>query len=83
MMNLLLGSVQDQTSPADLVHLAFKFLYIITKVTVTEQFIVDRTLNIVGPEVTFQTVVSFEGWFTHIRCGFYSFSFYPVLGIRY
>ncbi|XP_019517416.1 PREDICTED: tubulin-specific chaperone D isoform X1 [Hipposideros armiger] len=32
MMNLLLGIVQDQTSPAELVHLAFKFLYIITKV---------------------------------------------------
>ncbi|XP_012590186.1 PREDICTED: tubulin-specific chaperone D [Condylura cristata] len=32
MMNLLLGLVQDETSPADLVHLAFKFLYIITKV---------------------------------------------------
>ncbi|XP_073877151.1 tubulin-specific chaperone D isoform X3 [Macaca fascicularis] len=32
MMNLLLDIVQDQTSPASLVHLAFKFLYIITKV---------------------------------------------------
>ncbi|XP_036125871.1 tubulin-specific chaperone D isoform X1 [Molossus molossus] len=32
MMNLLLETVQDETSPADLVHLAFKFLYIITKV---------------------------------------------------
>nr|XP_019591063.1 PREDICTED: tubulin-specific chaperone D [Rhinolophus sinicus] len=32
MMNLLLGVVRDQASPADLVHLAFKFLYIITKV---------------------------------------------------
>ncbi|XP_022379305.1 tubulin-specific chaperone D isoform X2 [Enhydra lutris kenyoni] len=32
MMNLLLDLVQDKTSPADLVHLAFKFLYIITKV---------------------------------------------------
>ncbi|XP_035158153.3 tubulin-specific chaperone D isoform X5 [Callithrix jacchus] len=32
MMNLLLDIVRDQTSPASLVHLAFKFLYIITKV---------------------------------------------------
>ncbi|KAI5277353.1 Tubulin-Specific Chaperone D [Manis pentadactyla] len=32
MMNLLLDVVQDETSPVDLVHLAFKFLYIITKV---------------------------------------------------
>nr|XP_055174280.1 tubulin-specific chaperone D-like [Nyctereutes procyonoides] len=32
MMNLLLDIVQDKTSPADLMHLAFKFLYIITKV---------------------------------------------------
>ncbi|XP_053425237.1 tubulin-specific chaperone D [Nycticebus coucang] len=32
MMNLLLDIVQDKTSPASLVHLAFKFLYIITKV---------------------------------------------------
>ncbi|XP_002723088.2 tubulin-specific chaperone D isoform X1 [Oryctolagus cuniculus] len=32
MMNLLLDMVQDKTSPAALVHLAFKFLYIITKV---------------------------------------------------
>ncbi|XP_036079778.1 tubulin-specific chaperone D isoform X3 [Rousettus aegyptiacus] len=32
MMNLLLDIVQDKTCPADLVHLAFKFLYIITKV---------------------------------------------------
>ncbi|XP_060027662.1 tubulin-specific chaperone D isoform X2 [Erinaceus europaeus] len=32
MMNLLLDTVRDKTSPADLVHLAFKFLYIITKV---------------------------------------------------
>uniref|UniRef100_A0A2K5K8D1 Tubulin-specific chaperone D n=1 Tax=Colobus angolensis palliatus TaxID=336983 RepID=A0A2K5K8D1_COLAP len=32
MMNLLLDIVQDQTSPASLMHLAFKFLYIITKV---------------------------------------------------
>ncbi|KAL4676976.1 hypothetical protein H8957_017115, partial [Semnopithecus entellus] len=32
MMNLLLDIVQDQTSPVSLVHLAFKFLYIITKV---------------------------------------------------
>ncbi|XP_045630833.1 tubulin-specific chaperone D isoform X2 [Ursus americanus] len=32
MMNLLLDIVQDKTSPADLIHLAFKFLYIITKV---------------------------------------------------
>ncbi|XP_036159520.1 tubulin-specific chaperone D isoform X2 [Myotis myotis] len=32
MMNLLLEIVQDKTSPVDLVHLAFKFLYIITKV---------------------------------------------------
>ncbi|XP_066237763.1 tubulin-specific chaperone D isoform X2 [Saccopteryx leptura] len=32
MMTLLLEIVQDGTSPADLVHLAFKFLYIITKV---------------------------------------------------
>ncbi|KAM8785564.1 tubulin-specific chaperone D isoform 4-T4 [Rhynchonycteris naso] len=32
MMTLLLEIVQDETSPADLVHLAFKFLYIITKV---------------------------------------------------
>ncbi|XP_072796049.1 tubulin-specific chaperone D isoform X2 [Vicugna pacos] len=32
MLNLLLELVQDKTSPADLVHLAFKFLYIITKV---------------------------------------------------
>ncbi|XP_046532378.1 tubulin-specific chaperone D isoform X2 [Equus quagga] len=32
MMNLLLDIVQDKTSSADLVHLAFKFLYIITKV---------------------------------------------------
>ncbi|XP_049557798.1 tubulin-specific chaperone D isoform X1 [Orcinus orca] len=32
MMNLLLEFVQDKKSPADLVHLAFKFLYIITKV---------------------------------------------------
>ncbi|XP_058559363.1 tubulin-specific chaperone D isoform X2 [Neofelis nebulosa] len=31
MMNLLLDIVQDKTSPADLIHLAFKFLYIITK----------------------------------------------------
>ena len=35
MMNLLLDIVQDKTSPADLIHLAFKFLYIITKVTFT------------------------------------------------
>ncbi|XP_024902820.1 tubulin-specific chaperone D isoform X2 [Pteropus alecto] len=32
MLNLLLDIVQDKTCPADLVHLAFKFLYIITKV---------------------------------------------------
>ncbi|XP_010617003.1 tubulin-specific chaperone D [Fukomys damarensis] len=32
MMNLLLDMVQDKTSPDTLVHLAFKFLYIITKV---------------------------------------------------
>ncbi|XP_012658670.1 tubulin-specific chaperone D isoform X1 [Otolemur garnettii] len=32
MMNLLLDIVQDKTSPASLIHLAFKFLYIITKV---------------------------------------------------
>ncbi|XP_058417962.1 tubulin-specific chaperone D isoform X6 [Diceros bicornis minor] len=32
MMDLLLDIVQDKTSPGDLVHLAFKFLYIITKV---------------------------------------------------
>uniref|UniRef100_I3MSY6 Tubulin-specific chaperone D n=1 Tax=Ictidomys tridecemlineatus TaxID=43179 RepID=I3MSY6_ICTTR len=32
MMNLLLDMVRDKTSPAALVHLAFKFLYIITKV---------------------------------------------------
>ncbi|XP_053517293.1 tubulin-specific chaperone D isoform X4 [Artibeus jamaicensis] len=32
MMNMLMDIVQDKTSPADLVHLAFKFLYIITKV---------------------------------------------------
>ncbi|KAM6175778.1 tubulin-specific chaperone D isoform 2-T2 [Erethizon dorsatum] len=32
MMNLLLDIVQDRTSPGALVHLAFKFLYIITKV---------------------------------------------------
>ncbi|XP_057570643.1 tubulin-specific chaperone D isoform X2 [Hippopotamus amphibius kiboko] len=32
MLNLLLKFVQDKTSPADLIHLAFKFLYIITKV---------------------------------------------------
>ncbi|XP_047614362.1 tubulin-specific chaperone D isoform X2 [Phacochoerus africanus] len=32
MLNLLLGFVRDKTSPAELVHLAFKFLYIITKV---------------------------------------------------
>ncbi|XP_016070936.1 PREDICTED: tubulin-specific chaperone D [Miniopterus natalensis] len=32
MMNFLLEIVQDKTSPPDLVHLAFKFLYIITKV---------------------------------------------------
>ncbi|KAM5305967.1 tubulin-specific chaperone D isoform 2-T2 [Glossophaga mutica] len=32
MMNMLMDVVQDKTSPADLVHLAFKFLYIITKV---------------------------------------------------
>nr|XP_045746113.2 tubulin-specific chaperone D [Mirounga angustirostris] len=32
MMNLLLDIVQDKTSPTDLIHLAFKFLYIITKV---------------------------------------------------
>ncbi|KAB0361116.1 hypothetical protein FD754_005272, partial [Muntiacus muntjak] len=32
MLNLLLEFVQDKTSPADLVHLAFKFLYIISKV---------------------------------------------------
>nr|XP_035158159.2 tubulin-specific chaperone D isoform X7 [Callithrix jacchus] len=32
MMNFLLDIVRDQTSPASLVHLAFKFLYIITKV---------------------------------------------------
>ncbi|XP_006886364.1 PREDICTED: tubulin-specific chaperone D [Elephantulus edwardii] len=32
MMNLLLDIVQDKTSPPTLVHLAFKFLYIITKV---------------------------------------------------
>nr|XP_021529541.1 tubulin-specific chaperone D-like [Aotus nancymaae] len=31
MMNSLLDIVRDQTSPASLVHLAFKFLYIITK----------------------------------------------------
>uniref|UniRef100_A0A8D2D2J7 Tubulin-specific chaperone D n=1 Tax=Sciurus vulgaris TaxID=55149 RepID=A0A8D2D2J7_SCIVU len=32
MMNSLLDVVRDKTSPAALVHLAFKFLYIITKV---------------------------------------------------
>ncbi|XP_040845817.1 tubulin-specific chaperone D isoform X3 [Ochotona curzoniae] len=32
MMNLLLDIVQDKTVPTALVHLAFKFLYIITKV---------------------------------------------------
>ncbi|XP_053767028.1 tubulin-specific chaperone D isoform X2 [Desmodus rotundus] len=32
MMNMLMDIVQDKTSPADLIHLAFKFLYIITKV---------------------------------------------------
>ncbi|KAM6164683.1 tubulin-specific chaperone D [Rhynchocyon petersi] len=32
MMNSLLDIVQDRTSPPSLVHLAFKFLYIITKV---------------------------------------------------
>ncbi|XP_044794683.1 tubulin-specific chaperone D isoform X3 [Bubalus bubalis] len=32
MLNLLLEFVQNKTSPADLVHLAFKFLYIISKV---------------------------------------------------
>ncbi|XP_037593059.1 tubulin-specific chaperone D isoform X4 [Cebus imitator] len=32
MMNSLLDIVRDQTAPASLVHLAFKFLYIITKV---------------------------------------------------
>uniref|UniRef100_A0A8C5YCS2 Tubulin-specific chaperone D n=1 Tax=Microcebus murinus TaxID=30608 RepID=A0A8C5YCS2_MICMU len=32
MMNLLLDMVQDKTSPTALMHLAFKFLYIITKV---------------------------------------------------
>ncbi|XP_021565252.1 tubulin-specific chaperone D-like, partial [Carlito syrichta] len=32
MMNLLLDIVQDKTSPATLIHLGFKFLYIITKV---------------------------------------------------
>ncbi|XP_027968199.1 tubulin-specific chaperone D isoform X4 [Eumetopias jubatus] len=32
MMNLLLDIVQDKTSSVDLIHLAFKFLYIITKV---------------------------------------------------
>jgi hypothetical protein len=32
-MNSLLDLVQDETSLPDLVHLAFKFLYIITKVT--------------------------------------------------
>ncbi|XP_064126499.1 tubulin-specific chaperone D isoform X1 [Loxodonta africana] len=32
MMNLLLDTVQDKTSPTSLVHLAFKFLYLITKV---------------------------------------------------
>ncbi|XP_054449170.1 tubulin-specific chaperone D [Pteronotus mesoamericanus] len=32
MMNMLLDIVQDKTSPAELVHLAFKCLYIITKV---------------------------------------------------
>ncbi|XP_013361458.1 PREDICTED: tubulin-specific chaperone D isoform X2 [Chinchilla lanigera] len=32
MMNLLLDIVQDRTSPGTLVHLAFQFLYIITKV---------------------------------------------------
>lgn len=34
-MNMLMDIVQDKTSPADLIHLAFKFLYIITKVTPT------------------------------------------------
>ncbi|XP_017920875.1 PREDICTED: tubulin-specific chaperone D isoform X2 [Capra hircus] len=32
MLNLLLEFVQNKASPADLVHLAFKFLYIISKV---------------------------------------------------
>ncbi|XP_012511897.1 PREDICTED: tubulin-specific chaperone D [Propithecus coquereli] len=32
MMNLLLDMVRDKTSPTALMHLAFKFLYIITKV---------------------------------------------------
>uniref|UniRef100_A0A8C3W5F8 Tubulin-specific chaperone D n=1 Tax=Catagonus wagneri TaxID=51154 RepID=A0A8C3W5F8_9CETA len=32
MLNLLLEFVRNKTSPADLLHLAFKFLYIITKV---------------------------------------------------
>lgn len=44
-MNLLLEFVQDKKSPADLVHLAFKFLYIITKVIFTYHFVVDRTLS--------------------------------------
>lgn len=44
MMNLLLDVVQDETSPVDLVHLAFKFLYIITKVTFVYCFIVNVTL---------------------------------------
>lgn len=35
MMNMLMDIVQDKTSAADLVHLAFKCLYIITKVTPT------------------------------------------------
>ncbi|KAF0887111.1 TBCD protein, partial [Crocuta crocuta] len=39
MMNLLLDIVQDKTSPADLIHLAFKFLYIITKVRGYKSFL--------------------------------------------
>uniref|UniRef100_A0A8D1GRB9 Tubulin-specific chaperone D n=1 Tax=Sus scrofa TaxID=9823 RepID=A0A8D1GRB9_PIG len=51
MLNLLLGFARDKTSPAELVHLAFKFLYIITKVIFVSHCVVDRPfLPVLGPK---------------------------------
>nr|XP_018881922.2 tubulin-specific chaperone D isoform X3 [Gorilla gorilla gorilla] len=69
MMNLLLDIVQDQTSPASLVHLAFKFLYIITKVRGYKTFLrlfphevadVEPVLDL----VTIQNPKDHEAWET-------------------
>ncbi|XP_062936877.1 tubulin-specific chaperone D isoform X2 [Cynocephalus volans] len=69
MMNLLLDMVQDKTSPTALVHLAFKFLYIITKVRGYKVFLrlfphevadVERVLDM----VTSQNPKDHETWET-------------------